>query len=574
MTTGPLGQGIATSVGVALGQRYLRGLLDPSTAPGESPFDTDVWVIASDGDLMEGVSGEAASLAGTQQLGRLNVIWDDNHISIDGNTALSFTEDVAARYRAYGWHTIDVELGGNGDIDVAALINAVSAARAETDRPTLIALHTTIGWSAPTKAGTAAAHGAPLGVDEIRGSKVTLGLDPDVSFAAPDNVVAYTRQAKERGAAAHAAWNVDFEDWRSREPQRAELLDRLIAGELPSGWDVDLPSFEAGKGLATRKSSEAVLNALTERLPEIWGGSADLAESNGVVLKSAAASLPVDSVIAGSSPYGRYVHFGIREMAMVAATNGASLTGLLRPFGATFLVFSDYARGAIRLASIMQTNIVTVFSHDSIGVGEDGPTHQPVEHLWSLRAIPGYNVVRPAEATEVVAAWVEIIKRGTPTALITSRQNATTLDRSQVSSAAGVARGGYILSDATNDKGVPDVIIMATGTEVGLAVEAAAALRDEGVAARVVSMPCVDWFDEESAEYREDVLPSAVRARVSVEAGATLGWWRYLGTYGRPVGLDHFGASAPAPTLYANFGITSEAVAAAARESIAAVQGA
>ncbi len=313
---------------------------------------------------------------------------------------------------------------------------------------------------------------------------------------------------------------------------------------------------------------------MTERLPEIWGGSADLAESNGVVLKSAAASLPVDSVIAGSSPYGRYVHFGIREMAMVAATNGASLTGLLRPFGATFLVFSDYARGAIRLASIMQTNIVTVFSHDSIGVGEDGPTHQPVEHLWSLRAIPGYNVVRPAEATEVVAAWVEIIKRGTPTALITSRQNATTLDRSQVSSAAGVARGGYILSDATNDKGVPDVIIMATGTEVGLAVEAAAALRDEGVAARVVSMPCVDWFDEESAEYREDVLPSAVRARVSVEAGATLGWWRYLGTYGRPVGLDHFGASAPAPTLYANFGITSEAVAAAARESIAAVQGA
>lgn len=572
MTTGPLGQGVATSVGLALGQRYLRGLLDPTAEAGTSPFDNEVWVIVSDGDLQEGVSGEASSLAGTQQLGHLNVIWDDNHISIDGNTALSFTEDVAARYRAYGWHTIDVEMAGNGDVDVDALSDAMALARSQTDRPTLIKLHTTIGWSAPTKAGTAAAHGAPLGADEIKASKATLGLDPELSFQVPDDVLAFTRESVDRGKAEHEAWNVEYQAWREREPERAALLDRLVSGELPDGWDADLPSFEPGKSLATRKSSESVMNVLVGRLPEIWGGSADLAESNGVVLKSAAASLPIDSVVAGSSPYGRYVHFGIREMAMVAATNGASLTGLLKPFGATFLTFSDYARGAIRLAAIMQTNIVTVFSHDSIGLGEDGPTHQPVEHLWALRAIPNYTVVRPAEATEVAAAWVEIIKRGKPTALITSRQGVPTFDRTVLASADGVAKGGYVLSDALNSAGLPDVIVIGTGTEVEIAIEGAELLRAQGIAARVVSMPSTEWFDEQSAEYRESVLPAAVAARVSVEAGATLGWWRYLGTHGRPVGLDHFGASAPAPTLYEKFGITPEAVAAAAKASIEAAK--
>jgi transketolase len=572
MTTGPLGQGISTSVGLALGQRYLRGLLDPSAAPGTSPFDNEVWVIVSDGDLQEGVSGEASSLAGTQQLGHLNVIWDDNHISIDGNTALSFTEDVAARYAAYGWHTIDVEMAGNGDVDVESLLAAMALARTQTDRPTLIKLHTTIGWSAPTKAGTAAAHGAPLGPDEIRGAKVTLGLDPELSFQAPDEVLAYTREAVARGKAERAEWEADYPAWREREPERAALLDRLVAAELPAGWDVGLDTFEVGKSLGTRKSSEAVMNLLVDRLPEIWGGSADLAESNGVVLKSAAASLPTDSIIAGSSPYGRYVHFGIREMAMVAATNGASLTGLLKPFGATFLTFSDYARGAIRLAAIMQTNIVTIFSHDSIGVGEDGPTHQPIEHHWALRAIPNYTVVRPAEASEVAAAWVEIIKRGKPTALITSRQGVPTFDRTVLASTEGVAKGGYVLSEATNAAGVPDVIIIATGTEVEIGLEGAELLRAEGIAARLVSMPSTEWFDEQSDEYRESVLPAAVRARVSVEAGATFGWWRYLGTHGRPVGLDHFGASAPAPTLYEKFNITAPAVAAAAKESIAAAK--
>jgi transketolase len=572
MTTGPLGQGIATSVGLALGQRYLRGLLDPTAAVGASPFDNDVWVIVSDGDLQEGVSGEAASLAGTQQLGHLNVIWDDNHISIDGNTALSFTEDVAARYRAYGWHTIDVEMGGNGDVDVESLSTAMVQARNQTDRPTLIKLHTTIAWSAPTKAGTAASHGAPLGADEIKGAKATLGLDPELSFQVPDDVLAFTRGSLDRGKADHEAWDVEYHAWRDREPERAALLDRLVAGELPTGWDIDLPDFEPGKSLATRKSSESVMNALVDRLPEIWGGSADLAESNGVVLKSAAASLPTDSVIAGSSPFGRYVHFGIREMAMVAATNGASLTGLLKPFGATFLTFSDYARGAIRLAAIMQTNIVTVFSHDSIGLGEDGPTHQPVEHLWALRAIPNYTVVRPAEATEVAAAWIEIIKRGRPTALITSRQGVPTFDRSVMASADGVAKGGYVLSDAANEAGLPDVIVIATGTEVEIALEGVELLRADGIAARLVSMPSTEWFEEQSVEYRESVLPSGVGARVSVEAGATLGWWRYLGTYGRPVGLDHFGASAPAPTIYEKFHITPAAVAAAAKESIAAAK--
>lgn len=568
MTTGPLGQGIATSVGLALGQRYIRGLLDPTAAPGDSPFDTEVWVVASDGDLMEGVSHEAGSLAGTQGLGNLTVIWDDNHISIDGNTALSFTEDVAARFTSYGWHVIDVEAGANGDVDVSALLAACAQARATTDRPTLITLHTTIGWSAPTKAGTAAAHGAPLGADEIRGSKQTLGLDPDLDFQVPDEVLAYTRTAQSVGAAERAAWTELYEAWRGREPERAALLDRLSSGELPEGWDAVLPTFEAGSSLATRKSSEAVLNALVAELPEIWGGSADLAESNGVVLKTAAPSLPEGSIIPGSSPWGRYVHFGIREMGMAAATNGAALTGLLKPFGATFLVFSDYARPALRLAALMKTNIVTVFSHDSIGLGEDGPTHQPVEHLWALRLIPGYNVVRPAEATEVAAAWIEIIKRGEPTALVTSRQGVPTFDRTVLASAEGVARGGYVLSDAVGASGQPDVIIIGTGTEVDLAQQAGERLRAEGIAARVVSMPCVEWFDEQSAEYRESVLPSAVTARVSVEAGATLGWYKYLGTHGRAVGLDHFGASAPASVLYEKFGITVDGILAAARESL------
>ncbi len=573
-TTGPLGQGLATAVGMAMGARYERGLLDPDAAPGTSPFDHHVWVIASDGDLEEGLTSEASSLAGVQRLGNLTVIWDDNEISIEDDTAVAFHEDVLARYSAYGWHTLSVDVLPDGSVDVVGLAAALDAARAETARPSFVRLQTVIGWPAPTLRNTFKAHGSALGAPEVAAVKEILGFDPEQSFQVADDVLAHTREVAARGAALHAEWDVAYTAWRSAEPARATLLDRLVAGTLPGG--LVLPEFPAGKDVATRKASGEVIQAIAAALPEFVGGSADLAESNNTTIEGAPSFLPEGTEVSptspfghSQSPYGRILHFGIREHAMGSALTGMSLSELLRPFGGTFLVFSDYMRGAVRVAAIMQANVTYVWTHDSIGLGEDGPTHQPVEHLWALRAIPGLAIVRPGDANETSVAWGEILRRRRPTGLALTRQNLPTLDRTVLAPAAGVARGGYVLAEAST--GAPTVLLIATGSEVQLALAAREVLEADGVPARVVSMPCVEWFEEQDADYREAVLPASVRARVSVEAGISQGWWKYLGTEGRPVSLEHFGASADQATLYREFGITAGAVVAAARESLAAV---
>jgi transketolase len=575
-TTGPLGQGLSTAVGMAMGARYERGLLDPDAAPGTSPFDHHVWVLASDGDIEEGVASEASSLAGTQRLGNLTVVWDDNRISIEDDTAVAFSEDVRARYAAYGWHVQSVDALPDGSVDVLALGAALEAARAETARPSFIRLQTVIGWPAPHLRNTGKAHGSALGADEVAATKELLGFDPARTFEVDDTVLAHARAVRDRSAVLRAAWDEQYAAWRAASPERAALLDRLVAGTLPD--DLVLPEFPAGKDVATRKASGEVIQAIAAALPEFVGGSADLAESNNTTIEGGRSFLPDGTVVsptspfAGSqSPYGRILHFGVREHAMGAALNGLSLSTLLRPYGGTFLVFSDYMRGAVRVAAIMQTGVTFVWTHDSIGLGEDGPTHQPVEHLWALRAIPGLDVVRPADANETSVVWGEILRRRRPTGLALTRQNLPTLDRSVVAPAAGAARGGYVLADAST--GSPAVIVVATGSEVQLALAARDVLEADGIATRVVSMPCLEWFDEQDAAYRESVLPSSVRARVSVEAGVAQGWWKYLGTDGRAVSLEHFGASADYQTLYREFGITADAVVAAARESLASVAG-
>ncbi len=575
-TTGPLGQGLSTAVGMAMGARYERGLLDPDAAPGTSPFDHHVWVLASDGDLEEGVASEASSLAGTQRLGNLTVVWDDNRISIEDDTAVAFSEDVPARYAAYGWHVQSVDALPDGSVDVLALGAALEAARQETARPSFIRLRTIIGWPAPHLRNTGKAHGSALGADEVAATKELLGFDPARTFEVDPAVLAHARAVKDRNAVLRAAWDEQYAAWRAADPERAALLDRLVAGTLPE--DLVLPEFPAGKDVATRKASGEVIQAIAAALPEFVGGSADLAESNNTTIEGGRSFLPDGTVVsptspfAGSqSPYGRILHFGVREHAMGAALNGLSLSTLLRPYGGTFLVFSDYMRGAVRVAALMQTGVTFVWTHDSIGLGEDGPTHQPVEHLWALRAIPGLDVVRPADANETSVVWGEILRRRRPTGLALTRQNLPTLDRSVVAPAAGAARGGYVLADAST--GTPAVIVVATGSEVQLALAARDELEADGVPTRVVSMPCLEWFDEQDADYRESVLPSSVRARVSVEAGIAQGWWKYLGTDGRPVSLEHFGASADYQTLFREFGITADAVVAAARESIGAVAG-
>jgi transketolase len=575
-TTGPLGQGLSTAVGMAMGARYERGLLDPDAAPGTSPFDHHVWVLASDGDMEEGVSSEASSLAGTQRLGNLTVVWDDNRISIEDDTAVAFSEDVPARYAAYGWHVQSVDALPDGSVDVLALGAALEAARQETARPSFIRLRTIIGWPAPHLRNTGKAHGSALGADEVAATKELLGFDPTRSFEVADDVLAHARAVQGRSAVLRAAWDEQYAAWRGAHPERAALLDRLVAGTLPE--DLVLPEFPAGKDVATRKASGEVIQAIAAALPEFVGGSADLAESNNTTIEAGRSFLPDGTVVSptspfagNQSPYGRILHFGVREHAMGAALNGLSLSTLLRPFGGTFLVFSDYMRGAVRVAALMQTGVTFVWTHDSIGLGEDGPTHQPVEHLWALRAIPGLDVVRPADANETSAVWGEILRRRRPTGLALTRQNLPTLDRSVVAPASGAARGGYVLADAST--GSPDVIVLATGSEVQLALAARDALEADGIATRVVSLPCLEWFDEQDADYRESVLPSSVRARVSVEAGVAQGWWKYLGTDGRPVSLEHFGASADYQTLFREFGITADAVVAAARESIGSVAG-
>lgn len=556
MTTGPLGAGVATAVGFAMAARYERGLLDPDAPSGTSLFDHSIWVLCSDGDLQEGVSGEASSLAGTQELGNLNVIYDDNRISIEGDTHVSFTEDVSARYRAYGWHVQEVAALPDGNIDLASLDAAMLAAKAENTKPSLIRMHSVIAWPAPKLRGTAKSHGSALGDEEIAATKKELGLNPDEKFAMPAEILAHVRSVKDRGTAAHAEWNKKFEQWKAANPARAQLLARLQKRELPAEWDSTLPIFEAGKDLATRAASGHVINAIAKVLPEFWGGSADLAESNNTTIEGGKSFLPATSQMKDADPYGRVIHFGIREHAMGSILNGIALHGLTRTFGGTFAVFSDYMRPAVRLAALMDIPTTFVWTHDSIGLGEDGPTHQPIEHFAALRAIPNFAVIRPADANEVTHAWRSILQRQKPAGLLLSRQNLRTVDRSSHGAASGVAKGAYILKDGS---ATPRVVIIATGSEVGIALDAQTILEAEGVSTRVVSAPCLEWFNEETESYRSSVIP-ATALRVSVEAGIAQGWREYVGDTGIVISLDHFGASAGAGKLFSEFGFTSERI--------------
>ncbi|MFJ3272401.1 transketolase [Streptomyces sp. NPDC086776] len=569
-TTGPLGQGVANAVGMAMAARYERGLFDPEAPEGESPFDHTIWAIVSDGDLEEGISAEASSLAGHQKLGNLVFVYDDNHISIEGDTATAFSEDVMKRYEAYGWHVQRVEPSADGDIDVRALYGALTAARAETGRPSIIVMRTIIAWPAPNAQNTEASHGSALGAEEIAATKRVLGFDPEQSFQVEPEVLAHAREALDRGVEAHAAWDKQIAEWRTADPEHAKLFDRVVTGQLPDDWEAALPQFEAGTSVATRAASGKVLQALGSVIPELWGGSADLAGSNNTTIDSTSSFLPKGNPLPAADPYGRTVHFGIREHSMAAEMNGIALHGNTRIYGGTFLVFSDYMRNAVRLSALMELPVTYVWTHDSIGLGEDGPTHQPVEHLSSLRAIPGLNIVRPADANETSIAWAEILRRHAtnpaPHGLALTRQGVPTYEANPEA-----VKGGYILRDSSAE--TPDVILIATGSEVQLAVAAREQLEAEGVATRVVSMPSVEWFEEQSAEYRASVLPASVKARVAVEAGIGLTWYRYVGDAGRIVSLEHFGASADAKTLFAEYGLTAENVASAARESLAAARG-
>ena len=556
MTTGPLGAGIATAVGFAMGARFERGLLDPNAPTGNSIFDHSIWVIASDGDLQEGVSAEASSLAGTQALGNLNVIYDDNRISIEGDTHLSFTEDVAARYRAYGWHVQEVATLHDGDIDLAAMDAAMAKAKAEVTRPSLIRMHSVIAWPAPKLRGTAKSHGSALGDEEIAATKIELGLNPDEKFALPADVLNHIRLVSERGASTRANWDKRFVAWEAANPEKATLLKRLRSGALPSGWDATIPNFSPDKDLATRAASGQVINAIAKVLPEFWGGSADLAESNNTTIEGGGSFLPASSPITGANPYGRIIHFGIREHAMGSILNGITLHGLTRSFGGTFAVFSDYMRPAVRLAALMDIPTTFIWTHDSIGLGEDGPTHQPIEHLAALRAIPNFAVVRPADANEVAAIWRSVLTRRKPSGILLSRQNLRTVDRTTHGDTTGVDKGAYILKEAS---GAIQVVIIATGSEVPLALDSQIALEAKGISTRVVSAPCLEWFAEEPEMYRNSILPQSA-LRVSIEAGISQGWREYVGDDGLIISLDHYGASAGAAKLFSEFGFTVDRV--------------
>jgi transketolase len=575
-TTGPLGQGVGNAVGMAMAARRERGLLDPDAPNGESIFDHQIYVIASDGDLEEGVSSEASSLAGHQKLGNLTVIYDANKISIEDDTDIAFSEDVAARYAAYGWHVQDVDWtnGGTGyEEDVQALYDALEAAKAVTDRPSFIRLHTIIGWPAPNKQNTGKIHGSALGADEVAATKKVLGWDPEQTFQVADDVIAHTREALARGKALEAEWTIGFDAWKAANPERAALLDRLSKRELPAGWKDVLPSWDAdAKGVATRAASGEVLTKLAPELPELWGGSADLAGSNNTTPKGQPSFIPAEYSTKEfqGDLYGRVLHFGIREHGMGSVLNGIALHGLTRPYGGTFLVFSDYMRPAVRLAALMKLPVTYVWTHDSIGLGEEGPTHQPVEHLSALRAIPGLDVVRPGDANETAAAWAAILEHtDRPAGLALTRQNVPTFPRGTdgFATTENVRKGGYVLLDTD---GTPDVVLIATGSELQLAVEARSVLAADGVKARVVSLVSREWFDEQDDAYRETVIPADVRARVSVEAGIAQSWHDIVGDSGRSVSLEHYGASAAYQTLYDEFGITTDAVVQAARDSIAA----
>ena len=557
MTTGPLGAGVATAVGMAMAARYERGLLDPSAPENESVFDHTIWVICSDGDLQEGVSGEASSLAGTQQLGNLKMIYDDNRISIEGDTHLAFTEDVSARYRAYGWQVIEVAAGSDGNVDLPSLDAAMIAAKADNTRPTLIRMKSVIAWPAPNARHTAESHGSALGADEIAATKKLLGLDPQVHFAMPTDLLTHVRTVKERAATVRGEWNLRLAKWEQTNPEKATLLKRLVKRDLPENWSRDLPIFETGKEVATRKASGDVIAAIAKVLPEFWGGSADLAGSNNTVIAGTGSFLPASSAIPGANPYGRMIHFGIREHAMGSILNGIALHGLSRAFGGTFAVFSDYMRPAVRLAAIMDLPSIFIWSHDSIGLGEDGPTHQPIEHLAALRAIPNFAVVRPADANEVREAWKKILINAKPVGLLLSRQNLPVIDRGDYAGATLVEKGAYILQEASS---TPKVILIATGSEVSIAIAVQKLLEKEAIPTRVVSAPCLEWFDQEKSQYRESVISSSGALRVSIEAGIAQGWHKYVGDSGISISLEHYGASASATKLFAEFGFDPESI--------------
>ena len=580
VTTGPLGQGVANAVGMAMSARRLRGLLDPDARPGTSVFDHHIYCLASDGDIEEGVASEASSLAATQRLSNLTLIYDSNRISIEDDTKIALTEDTTARYAAYGWHVQTVDWT-HGDAhhyqeNVAALAEALEAAKAVTDRPSFICLHTIIGWPAPKLQGTGKAHGAALGEEEVAATKEVLGFDPDKTFQVADEVITHTRKLIERGAQVQQEWQQAYDEWAAANPERKELHERLIKNELSPGWEDALPSWSADpKGIATRAASGKVLSAISPKMPELWGGSADLAESNNTTPEGQPSFLPIDrqSRLFPGNPYGRVLHFGVREHAMGSIMNGIKLHGGLRPYGGTFLIFSDYMRPAVRLAALMELPVIYVWTHDSIGLGEDGPTHQPIEHLAALRAIPGLDVVRPADANETAAAWAAILKnRDRPAGLALTRQALPIFPRGEdgFADTSQVSKGGYILKDCD---GTPDVILIGTGSEVQYVVEAQKLLAEQNIAARAVSIPCREWFDEQDQGYKDSVIPPEIKARVSIEAGVGIGWRDLVGDAGRTISINHYGASAAGSLLFEKFGFTPETVVAAAQESLEASTG-
>ena len=566
-TTGPLGQGVANGVGMAMAARFEKGLLDPENTT--DIFDHNIWVMCSDGDLQEGVSAEASSLAGTQQLGNLIMIYDDNRISIEGDTHITCTEDIDARYLAYGWDVIVVPIKADGDVDRENLERAMLSAIANKDKPVLIHIHTVIAWPAPNAKGTSKAHGSALGNEEISATKLLLGLNPEETFIAPTEVINHARDVKRRGTEMYNQWQTKFEAWEKVNSESAELLKRLLSKKLPLDFESSFPVFPSDKEISTRAASGKVIQFIAKTLPEFWGGSADLAESNNTTIEGGGSFLPNASKMAGADPYGRIIHFGIREHAMGAILNGMALHGLVKPFGGTFLVFSDYMRGAVRLSSLMQLPVTYVWTHDSIGLGEDGPTHQPVEHLASLRTIPGFSVIRPCDANEVSVCWQEIIKRSKPSGLVLSRQNLPVLDRSKFSLAKEAAKGAYVLAYGSNSsKDECEVILIATGSEVSLAIAAREKLISEGIKVRLVSAPCLEWFMEQSEDYRNEVLPKSIRARVSIEAGVAQPWYRFIGDSGIAISVEKFGASASGDIMFREYGFTVENIVNAVKESI------
>ena len=566
-TTGPLGQGVANGVGMAMAARFEKGLLDPENTT--DIFDHNIWVMCSDGDLQEGVSAEASSLAGTQRLGNLIMIYDDNRISIEGDTHITCTEDIDARYLAYGWDVIVIPIKSDGDVDRENLERAMLSAIANKDKPVLIHIHTVIAWPAPNAKGTSKAHGSALGNEEINATKLLLGLNPEETFIAPTEVINHARDVKRRGTEMYNQWQTKFQAWEKANSESAELLKRLLSKKLPLDFESSFPVFPSDKEISTRAASGKVIQSIAKTLPEFWGGSADLAESNNTTIEGGGSFLPTASKMAGADPYGRIIHFGIREHAMGAILNGMALHGLVKPFGGTFLVFSDYMRGAVRLSSLMQLPVTYVWTHDSIGLGEDGPTHQPVEHLASLRTIPGFSVIRPCDANEVSVCWQEIIKRSKPSGLVLSRQNLPVLDRTKFSLAKEAAKGAYVLAYGSNSsKDECEVILIATGSEVSLAIAAREKLISEGVKVRLVSAPCLEWFMEQSEDYRNEVLPKSIKARVSIEAGVAQPWYRFIGDSGIAISVEKFGASASGDIMFREYGFTVENIVNAVKESI------